>query len=218
MPESNLGSDQALAEVIAAGPRARFVPSWDTLLRIRHLGVDSASKWALFLVPAIATAIAFSRAHGVNISLPVSLLTAYSSAFAFFVGSTLVDLFCPPIVKEHRDAKAWRVQQKKEREQLEDEFREEEARLNGASDELAAAFKLENSQKERRDVQAVLRDMTITLTAKHLEQFEREKWATATEEFFALRIAVTAFFSIAALVGLWVAMIDAPYKVFKLLL
>ena len=62
-----------------------MIPSWETLNKIRQLSIYAFAKWALILIPILASGALFLQQHSsYRIPLPVNLVCLYASALLFF--------------------------------------------------------------------------------------------------------------------------------------
>ncbi|WP_426422519.1 hypothetical protein [Bradyrhizobium genosp. A] len=192
--------------------RIDVAATWDKLLRIRRLGVDKFSKYALVLIPIVASCVLVANKHGLAIQLPVFLLKIYAATFLFYIGSTLVDIFGPEEVKEYHTYERYSESCLNEILRVSDAMANRQTEDEAQTKELRGAMGAEGATDNDHLVGALER-LSIAEVRRFFEDDTPSRWNQAIHSNSLARALAAASFVGSACIGFYAAAIEAPLHV-----
>lgn len=193
------------------------LPEWEWLARIRQLGVRHFATWSLVLVPLVASAtVAVDNALGLKIPLPANLVVLYAATLSFYVGSMLVDTFCPDFIKEHQTFDRFLAFTVEKTGQVQDFKRKAMAARETLLTKLGREITTQTGEQITTDqTKAILDSIIAEQTHFAFVSGSDEIWKIRNKDRAEVRVVVTALFSLAAILALYLVLWDAPSRVFR---
>ena len=195
----------------------KHVPEWEWFTRIRQLGIRHFAAWALVLVPLLASvAIAAKTMFEIAIPLPANLVVLYAATLSFYVGSMLVDVFCPDFIREHQTFDRFLTFTVERTGQVQAFQR----RTKDAKDALLSKL---GEEITKRTGQAISTDQTTAILDGLIAEETRiafvgnadALWKGKNAERVMIRVGTTGLFALAAVLALYLVLWDAPSRVFQ---
>lgn len=175
---------------------------WEALAVANNEVAASISKWALFVVPVLASAVDFvQRNYALHISIPASFFISYCAALSYFIGTLVFKVFCPSDVKQYRNLRAM--------------VEDVQQRLQKSADtpDLAQGAKRGASASSPEElVGHALNEVAPDVLIEELT----EKWDNENSSKKNIRICVAALFLLTLLLVAYLSLVDAPRRVYRI--
>jgi len=190
--------------------------TWQSIHIIRKLNIYNFAKWALILVPIVGTFGHFLNArYNVRFEMPVDLLLTYFSALFFLASSLLADIFCPTVVRTHKDFGTFLdtfVSKADAISQLNQRTSELERNL---LEKLAAEVAQDVSPETKSE--AIFIQALLLQASKTLPEAALRIWNDANDQKPLIKLSITIGFFFAATIAIYISFYDAPLRVIKAL-
>ena len=193
-----------------------MIPTWERLIQIRHLGIYSFAKWAIILIPIIASVTAFVETHTqYQPSMPVNLLCLYGSSLVFYASGLFTDLFCPGPIKEHGNFEKNFVFLSSNTDSLSEMKRRTAARIEEILDKLQMEVTRGGQPPPPTGkTESLLDELVLEQATTEFLDGARARWDEHNkEDLTPLRAVIGLAYLVAATLGLYVTFWDAPMRV-----
>ncbi|WP_273281321.1 hypothetical protein [Pseudooceanicola atlanticus] len=192
--------------------RAKLVPEWKKLCRVRELSASRISGAVLLVVPALAATLATAESiSGLSFFFPANLFITYFAFFFAYLGGIIFDVFCPNIVKLSRtypqffkETQLTALEVFSKHAEVKESLSEIEKELVGGGEQIAKDALLQ------RYAHAVQRNKLL---------FETDtEWSAANQKGFYARLTCTSLYGASVVLLGYLAIYDAPGRVISFLL
>lgn len=192
--------------------RYKLVPEWKKLCRVRELSASRISGAVLLVVPALSAILASAEGIlGLNFLVPINLFIMYFAFFFAYFAGIILDIFCPNIVKLSRtypqffkETQLTALEVFSKHAEVKESLSEIEKELVGGGEQIAKDALLQ------KYAHAVQRNKLL---------FETDtEWSAANRKGFYARLSCTVLYGASAVMLGYLAVYDAPSRVFSFLL
>ena len=179
---------------------------WQALRDIRRLKIGIGLTFFLVLIPGLAAANTLLSNYGIDIDPPVNFLYLYVASLYFYIGNTLFNIFCPPIIVQHDNRfifKDFCIMQVSREAEFLDSLEEKQQKLTNDPEAYSNQIDLESF---------VTKFILLQQRINSLDLFEKT-WSTNNKEIWFVRLTIQTLYFIAFFILFYLTAIDAPTSV-----